>query len=380
MKIIDIEVVSVRYVSHMITDSEGHAHPGKAHEAKKSILKISCENEIIGFSFGNGLNTEIVYGIVKPALVGENPLYRERIWQRLRTWQRLNRQFTDQILAAVDEALWDIGGKIANLPVYQMLGAFRDKVPAYGSIMVGDNYEGGLNTPQAYGDYAQKLVQQGYKAIKLHTWMPPIIPEPDPKMDIAACAAVREAVGPNIKLMLDPYHDYSRQQALYIGRELEKLDFYWIEEPMNEFSMASYKWLTDNLNLTVVGPETADGKNYVRAEWIASGASDVSRAGDYDMGGITPLIKTVHLCESFNVSVELHGNTLGNLHVLGAMGIPGEFYERGLLHPFLDYEQPKPWFKQLYDTMDSDGNITLPTTSGMGWNIDEEYIMENSVR
>lgn len=380
MRISNVEVLQVSYMSNIVMDSEGHSHPGKEHKATKKILKISTDDGIVGFSFMNSIHKNIIEGVVRPALIGENPLYRERIWQKLRPWQRLNRHFNDQTLGAVDEAIWDINGKIAGLPVFQMLGAYRDKVPAYGSIMVGDDFPGGLDSPEAYAKYSIELVARGYKAIKLHTWMPPIIPNPDPKKDVAACAAVREAVGPDIKLMLDPYHDYSRQQALYIGRELEKLDFYWIEEPMNEFSMSSYKWLTENLNLTVVGPETADGKNYTRAEWIVSGASDVSRAGDIDVGGITPLIKTVHLCESFNIGVELHGNTLGNLHVLGAMGIPGEYYERGLHHPFLDYEVPMPWFNKIYDEMDDEGFVALPTAPGMGWDINHDYIAEYSVK
>ena len=193
-------------------------------------FKITTDNGIVGFSFMDSIHRGIIEEIVKPVLIGENPLYRERIWQKLRPRQRLNRHFNDRTLAAVDEALWDIGGKIAGMPVFQMLGAYRDRIPAYGSIMVGDDFPGGLDTPEAYAKYSIELVARGYKAIKLHTWMPPIIPNPDPKMDVAACAAVREAVGPEIKLMLDPYHDYSRQQALYLGRELEKLDFYWIEE------------------------------------------------------------------------------------------------------------------------------------------------------
>ena len=86
---------------------------------------------------------------------------------------------------------------------------------------------------------------------------------------MAACAAVREAVGPDMLLMLDPYHYYDREQRLDLGRELEKLDYHWMEEPMDEHSMSSYVWLTEQLqSLHIVGPETAEGKMYARAEWI----------------------------------------------------------------------------------------------------------------
>ncbi|EPN51298.1 mandelate racemase/muconate lactonizing protein, partial [Pseudomonas syringae pv. actinidiae ICMP 18807] len=100
--------------------------------------------------------------------------------------------------------------------------------------------------------FAEKLVLRGYKGIKLHTWMPPISFAPNPRMDVQACAAVREAVGPDIALMLDGYHWYSRTDALYIGRELQKLDFAWFEEPMMEDSAESYAWLAANLDIPVL--------------------------------------------------------------------------------------------------------------------------------
>ncbi|MDU8417970.1 enolase C-terminal domain-like protein, partial [Pseudomonas syringae] len=81
----------------------------------------------------------------------------------------------------------------------------------------GDELKGELSTPDEFGQFAEKLVARGYQAIKLHTWMPPVAFAPDPKMDIKACAAVREAVGPDIELMLDGYHWYSHSQALTIG-------------------------------------------------------------------------------------------------------------------------------------------------------------------
>jgi L-alanine-DL-glutamate epimerase-like enolase superfamily enzyme len=155
---------------------------------------------------------------------------------------------------------------------------------------------------------------------------------------------------------------------------LEELSFYWIEEPMDEHSTSSYVWLTDQLSLPVVGPETAEGKMQTRAEWIVRGASDISRGGAGDLGGITPLVKTAHLCESFGVRMEVHGNGAANLQVLCAMGIPGEFYERGLLHPFLDYEQPSPWLNALDDPMDEQGYVHVSQKPGLGQDVNFDYI------
>ena len=311
-------------------------------------------------------------------MIGEDPFYRERIWQTLKERQRLHiGTLSDRVLAVVDMALWDLAGRALNQPVFKLLGGYRDKVLAYASTMCGDELEGGLDTPEAYARFALQCVERGYRAFKLHTWQPPVKGAPDVKRDIAACAAVREAVGDDMALMIDPFHYYSRAESLYLGRALEELGYHWIEEPMDEYSTSSYVWLADQLSIPVVGPETADGKMYTRAEWIVRGASDISRGGVSDVGGITPLIKVVHLCEAFNVAMEVHGGGAGNLHVLCAMGIPGEMYERGLLHPFIDYEQPAPWLNELVDPMDDEGYVHISQRPGLGEEINFDYIRDH---
>jgi len=137
--------------------------------------------------------------------------------------------------------------------------------------------------------------------------------------------------------------------------------------------------LSGQLDIPVVGPETAEGKMFTRAEWILRNASDISRGGVGDLGGITPLMKTVHLCESFGIRMEVHGGGPGNLSVLCAMGIPGEFYERGLLHPFIDYEEVPPYLNALPDPMDDEGYVHISQEPGIGWDINFEYIEENRV-
>ena len=148
---------------------------------------------------------------------------------------------------------------------------------------------------------------------------------------------------------------------------------------MDEHSVSSWVWLAEQLDIPLLGPEAAPGKMFTRAEWIVRGASDITRGGVGDLGGITPLMKVVHLAESFGMAMEMHGPGTANLHVLGAMGIPGEFYERGLLHPFLDYEEPHPWLNALEGPMDEDGYVHLPDSPGLGQDINFDYIRDNLV-
>jgi L-alanine-DL-glutamate epimerase-like enolase superfamily enzyme len=379
VKIVDLVTETFRTRSKVVRDSEGHAHPGAEHDATQTLLRVVTDEGIEGYHFG--VNGNIIQQLVKPLLVGQDPLDREKIWQVLKERQRLHLGvLSDRVLTAVDLALWDLAGRAVNLPVHKLLGGYRDKVPAYASTMCGDELEGGLDTPEAYAEFAIWCKEQGYPAFKLHTWQPPVPGAPDPRRDVAACAAVREAVGPDMDLMLDSFHYYNRTEALYLGKELEKLGYHWLEEPMDEHSISSYAWLADQLSIPVVGPETAEGKMHTRAEWIVRGASDISRGGVGDVGGITPLMKIVHLCESFGVAMEVHGGGVGNLHVLCAMGIPGEYYERGLLHPFLDYEQPAPWLNEIVDPMDDEGYVHVSQRPGLGLDIAWDYIREHAVQ
>lgn len=378
MKITDVKTRVFRYRSSVGADSHGHTHPADEHDAHQTVVTIETDEGVSGHAFGG--DADIIRELVRPELLGKDPLMRERLWQELVQWQRIQGgRLSDRILGVVDQALWDLAGTHVGLPVYKLLGGFRDRVPAYASTMCGDEVPGGLATPEDYATFAERCMSEGYPAFKLHTWMPPISWAPDPKMDVKACAAVREAVGPDVPLMLDAFHYYSREDAYYLGRELQKLDYFWFEEPMPEANTSSYVWLAEQLEIPIIGPETAEGKMFTRAEWIVRGASDITRAGVGDVGGITPTMKIVHLAEAHGLSMEVHGGQAANLHVLGAMGIPGRWYERGLLHPHDDYEARTPYLKKLIDPLNPDGTVSIPEGPGLGHEIDWDFIDSNIV-
>jgi L-alanine-DL-glutamate epimerase-like enolase superfamily enzyme len=382
MKIVDVRVRNFIYKTRRVADSAGHAHPGPEHDATMAILSIVTDTGVEGHCFSppEVVRPFIVEKYVKPVLLNQDPFDRERLWSGLAHWQRGSAtQLGDRALAIVDVALWDLAGRALGVPVYKLIGGYRDKVPAYGSIMCGDELENGLATPDDYGRFAEKLVARGYKGIKLHTWMPPVSWAPDVKMDLKACAAVREAVGPDIALMLDAYHWYSRTEALELGRGLEKLGFAWFEEALDEQSCQSYAWLAANLDIPVIGPESMSGKHFTRADWIAANACDILRTGVFDVGGITPALKTMHLAESFGMNCEVHGNTAPNL-TLCAAASNSKWYERGLLHPFLEYDDKPGYLRSLDDPMDEDGFVHVPQRPGIGHDIDFDYIEAHTVR
>src|SRR3954469_4591731 len=135
--------------------------------------------------------------VLKPILVDQNPLDRERLYKEM--WKRV-RTTTVRSIGAVDIALWDIAGKAAGLPIHQLLGSYRDRVPAYISSAV-------LTSPQAYAEEAQHYKALGYAAYKIH-------PPQSWREDINVCETVRKAVGDDYLLMLDSVWSYDYPAAL----------------------------------------------------------------------------------------------------------------------------------------------------------------------
>jgi L-alanine-DL-glutamate epimerase-like enolase superfamily enzyme len=369
--------------TRIVRDSAGHAHasPDARGKARLAMLRVAAEDGTEGYAFGppEVIRPFVLDSFVRKSLIGQDAFDRERLWHDLAQRQRGSAgQLTDRAISIVEQALWDWAGRSLGLPVHKLIGGFREKVRAYGSTLCGDEQQGGLATPEDYARFAEKLVARGYKGIKLHTWMPPVAFAPDPRRDVAACAAVREAVGPDIALMLDGYHWYSRTDALYIGRALERLGFAWIEEPMEEESIESYIWLAERLELPVVGPESLAGRFLSRAAWARQGACDILRAGVPGVGGIGPCLKVARLAESFGMNCEIHGNGAANLNVIGAIR-NCDWYERGLLHPFMDYDEVPVWLNSLTDSMDGEGFVHMPDRPGLGEDISFDYIEANTV-
>lgn len=421
MVITDLKVDLIRSQSCTRPDHIGHSHPCSPRNVSVTMLRIETDEGVTGYSFSgesyvtvkpgieipddpiseslhnvspvaikNAVNNNVNFLLnkIRPVLIGQNPFCREKIFHMLYKMQRSNNNagLSDSLLAQIDKALWDLFGRYCGLPVYQLLGGHREKVSAYASTMVGDHLKGGLSSPEDYANFARQCVAEGYRAIKLHTWADDdwsgdnVIGKPNVDLDIEACRAVREAVGPDIDLMLDCFHYYDHYDALKLGRAIQDLNYLWYEEPMEEYNVSSYKWLKSKLDIPIIGPEVAKGKYFTRAEWIANQVCDIVRTGSGDVGGITPMMKTVHTCESFGIPVEIHGTGSANLHVLGAMTIPGKYYERGMLHPFLEYNNTPPWLNAPIDPLDKDGYVSVPKLPGLGYDINWDYIRDNLIQ
>jgi len=386
VKITDIKIKSFR--THADRWDNGHGRPLPHTELMQTVASIETDEGVTGYFFGGGshgdqeglnvVDQALLLGRIRSLLVGQDPLDREMIWKWL--WVA---NVSENVASVVDLMLWDLAGRHANLPVYKLMGGARDRVKAYASTYPN------IGKPQVYADHALQCIKEGYIAYKIHPhyfWNPETgTPTPgrpsNIKADIETCRLVREAVGPDYVLMFDPWGTYmSLEEAVQVGRELEKLNFYWYEHPMPEYRVESYVRLCKELSIPILSPEIAAGGVFTRAEWILRGASDMSRI-DVVRGGITGARKTAIVCEAYGIRCEMHMAGWGNLQVCGATSEDtSEYYEKGLLAPGVDYDAPHPYLKGTCDKLDPDGYITMPKAPGMGYEIVWDYINDNIIK
>jgi L-alanine-DL-glutamate epimerase-like enolase superfamily enzyme len=341
------------------------------------VLRIWTDEGPVGRSFvsfpgpGPAAIADQIVTFVKPLLLGQDPLDIGRHWRRI---GGLGHFINPIVHGVIDVALWDIAGQAANLPIHRLLGTCRESVPVYFSSAHHASAE-------AYAEEARYWRDCGWKGYKLHPPRAPWLARPAPpiSVDVAACTAVREAVGADMTLMLDSSWSYSYTEALRVGRVIEELDYYWYEDPLPALDIHGYLRLKQHLRIPMLATETTPGGLEALAQWVTSGATDFLRGDVVIKGGITGLLKIAHMAEAFGMACEIHDgyNALGNvanLHVMLAVD-NCEWFEvlpfnhsgdHSLEH--LSYGLVEPL------AIDGDGLLHAPTAPGLGVEIDWDLI------
>ncbi|MDB5731415.1 MAG: mandelate racemase/muconate lactonizing enzyme [Variovorax sp.] len=343
------------------------AHTGKfSGQSRLGLLAIDTDQGITGHAFlGSAFHPADMDGAslirsLKPLLVGQDPLARERLGKAM--WKRV-RTTSVRAIGAVDIALWDIAGKAAGLPVHSLLGSCRDRVPAYISSAV-------LPSAQAYAEEARHYQSLKLAAYKIH-------PPQQWRDDIRVCEAVRRAVGDDYLLMLDAAWSYDYAAALRVGEAIQDLGYYWYEDPLSDSDLYNYVELRKKLRIPIMATEYPAGGLDSYTPWIKERATDFLRGDVAVKGGITTLMKAAHLAEAFHLNFELHhgGNSLNNvanLHVIMALQNT-EFFE-----VLLPAESQKYGLARDID-IDSEGFVHAPTAPGIGGQIDFELVGRKKV-
>lgn len=331
-----------------------------------TVITLTTADGTTGTSFGFGALDAVaaahVMSQVKPFFIGRDAF---RTQAHLKDFEMFDRKWNLTPIYAYgpfDNACWDIVGKQSGQPVYRLLGAAKTEIPLYVSSMF-------LPGPAEYVEQALEVKSRGIKGYKLH-------PPGDPKIDIECYRAVREAVGDDFTLMADPVISYNYEQALVVGRELEKLGYRWLEEPLLDVNFHGLRKLREKLDLPICGTEVLAGGHYSTAHYIHEGIADIVRTDVSWRGGITSVMKTGHMAESFGVQCELHTTiyqALEQVQIHASLALPNsEFFE--MLYPFDDFA-----FGTKSTVVIEDGMVQAPQGEGLGIDYDWDFIDNHTV-
>jgi L-alanine-DL-glutamate epimerase-like enolase superfamily enzyme len=269
--------------------------PWSGATGKQVLVRITTDDGLTGWgeSFAYGAPVavaNVVDDALAPLLHGEDPtqieLLTRKMHQALMIWGR--RGLGMFAVSGVELALWDLAGKARGVPVCALLGGVvQPRLRAYASLL---RYA----SPSDVGRAATAAVTRGYTALKLH------------QIDVESVAVAREAVGDAVDLMLDTNCPWSVEDAIRVGRQLERFDLRWLEEPV---------WPPeDYLGLARVraalGIPIACGENdstmFGHAAIIAAGAADVIQPSVTKVGGLGEMKKIATLAAAANVTLAPH--------------------------------------------------------------------------
>jgi L-alanine-DL-glutamate epimerase-like enolase superfamily enzyme len=372
MRVVDVKAypISVR----IPPERQNRIGIGKLAKRDAVLVKVTTEGGLVGWGESHhgrnpGAVANIINNTMRPLVVGMDASDVSAIWTKIYKAQVASHGLgAGSVIAmsGVDMALWDIRGKAVGWPVYKLLGGGSRPIPAY----AGGGGSLGFNEPSALVDEVARLVEIGFKAIKLR-----IGDRVD--RDISRVEAVRKAF-PAITILTDANAAYSLDDARKAMPVLAELDVSWLEEPFPGTDLRSYK-IAAGYSTTPL----ALGENlYTRFEFtghIEQGSVRILQPDVGKAGGFTEIMRIAAVASAWNISIHPHGGVTGldlaaGIHILASIDNGGYFESSEGYNPLR--EGP---FKQPPYTVGSDGFVHPLEAPGIGLEVDEDFISANPV-
>jgi L-alanine-DL-glutamate epimerase-like enolase superfamily enzyme len=348
VKITAISTEEYRWPRHKpITNGlHTYTHSGLA------LVKIETDEGITGIGLGGGGGIgRATIARLTPLLVGEDPIDVERLWHAMWVPKLIGRRgLTTRAISALDIGLWDIRAKAAGLPLYKLLGGFRDRVPTY---IAGGYYEEGKGLKEL-ADEMTSNVEMGARAVKMKVGALSL------REDAERVRVAREAVGPDVKLMVDANCAYRYYEAIQFARRIEDYDVYWFEEPVQPDDYAGHRKLAAATSIPIATGEN-EYTRYGFRDLIANDCAAILNADAKVLGGVTEFMKVAALAQAHDLDVAPHGSQDIHVHLVAAIanGLILEFY-RDTVDPM--------WGKMYHHTLrlNDDGMVSPPNVPGIG--------------
>ena len=259
--------------------------------------------------------------------------------------------------AAVDVAVWDLTAKAAGLPLWRMLGGFRDRVPAYASLRLGRD-----KRPEELPDIARSLVEQGFRAMKTN-----LGPDTSVQLAVNRIRCIREAIGMDVRLMVDVNSLWTPATAIRVGHALEEFELAWIEDPAPTINLRGLAAIRQALRTPVMAGETLFGLHAFRP-MFESGAVDLVMPDIMRVGGITPYLKVAHMAEASGIPCASHLMPEVSCQVVAA--VPNGFIVEYVPYATKLFRQCPPI---------EYGELVLSERAGHGLELDEDFARAHAI-
>lgn len=380
MKIVDIRT----YALSAKIDAAFYYAEGWVTRRNSLLVEVITDEGVVGFgeAMCHGpqppeMSQAAIETVLKPVVIGRDPLDVEVLWDRMYAeTQPYGRQgIAINAISGIDTALWDCAGKILNIPVYKLLGgAFRTRLVPYATGFF--RKEGG-KYPEEAVEEALAHKANGFTAMKVKIGY-------GPRDDARAIRAIRDAVGPDVDIMVDANCAYTSAMARRIMPILQECDVAWFEEPLPSDDIKGYLALKEAGTVPLAMGETEFSPNGFRP-WIESRAADVLQPDICFSGGFTGCRRILAMARAANLMVVPHiwGSGIGLAAAMHfAAALPPQPITHMPIEPMLEYDRSEHPFRQelIYGAlgMEKDGTVLVPDGPGLGIDVNRDLLAKYS--
>ncbi len=340
------------------------------------FVKVETDEGVSGWGeaytlWDRELSIEAYLHQIRRYLIGRNPFNIKHFTQVMFDDYAARRGTMDFFCAisGIEQALWDIVGKTLNTPVYNLLGGpCRDKIRVYANYWYID-----ARTPEEFAEKAVETVKSGFTALKFDPFPGPwrsYISKQDEKTAVATVGAVRDAVGPNIDLLIEVHRRLSPMNAVRVARMLEEFDPYWYEEPVPVDNIEALVEVRKNINVPVVTGETLYTKS-AYCEVFERRATDIINPDVCNCGGILELKEIAAMAQPYYVAVSPHNFNSTTIGLAATLNVSACIPNFLITEYFVNF---KPVGDEIAVTpfKVENGYIKIPDKPGLGLELDEE--------
>ena len=348
---------------------------GWLDQRSTTLVKVTTDDGLVGW--GEGAAASLIDGLLAPLLIGQDPMDRAGLWERMfhALYNGNNAVgLAGSALSALDIALWDLAGKATGLPVCALLGGkVRDKVAVYAT---GLYYTEG-EFPDRLLDEARGYVAAGFKGMKTKVGGLSIAE------DVARVRALRDAIGPDIHLMVDANEAYNATTAIRIGQQLAELDLVWFEEPVNAQDLDAYLEVKAALPMAIAGGENLRTR-YEFKPYLTRRAYDIVQPDIMHCGGITEMQRICAMANACGIQINPHvwGSPVmiaATLHLAATLPPcpPAHNAQPYMQEPVMEFDRTPSTIREELCAVpfdQEDSFVRVPTGPGLGIEVDEEVV------